>query len=124
MKAMTLGIAAAVIAGCATQAPFSYIQGNRWSKVELDTFDVMILSVDGKDYIQRGDIPLMIDPGLRRIRVQGPPVSGLRPEERTLDLDVKPCTRYWLESKKATRVSQDFEVRVNHSEPIGGCKPK
>jgi hypothetical protein len=125
MRVLPICIAALILAaGCASQAPFSYVQGNRWLKAELDTFDVIILSVDGKDYIQRGDSPLMIDPGMRTIVVQGPMVAGIRPEERTLTLDAKPCTRYWLEAKKSTRLSQDFEPRINHSEPIGGCSPK
>jgi hypothetical protein len=45
----------------------------------------------------------------------------MRAEERTFTLDVKPCTRYWLEAKKTNRLAQDFVPRVNHSEPIAGC---
>lgn len=113
---------AALLAGCATADTFSYIQGQRWNKAELNTFDVTIIRVDDKDYIQRGYEPIRIDPGLRKIVVQGPPTAGFRfGEQRTLTLDVKPCTRYWLEAKKSNALSQDFEPRVNYEEPIPGC---
>lgn len=113
---------AALLGACATTDTFSYIQGQRWKKAELNTFDVVIIRVDDQDYVQHGDIPVRIDPGLHRIVVQGPPTAGFRfGEQRTLTLDVKPCTRYWLEAKKASSLSQDFEPRVNYEEPIPGC---
>jgi hypothetical protein len=115
----TIG-AALLAAGCATQE-FAYIQGQRWNKAELNTFDAVIISVDGKDLIQQGDQPLRIDPGLRQIVLQGPTTGGVRPQQRVLTLDVKPCTRYWFEAKKSNPLSQDFEPRINHSEPIAGC---
>ncbi len=116
-----LVLGALALAGCATE-PFSYIQGQRWLKSELNTFDVLVIRVDDKDYIQQGYQPLRIDPGVHKIVVQGPPVAGFRyGEQRTLALDVKPCTRYWLEAKKQNALSQDFEPRVNYSEPIAGC---
>ena len=115
-------VLAALLGACATTDTFSYLQGQRWRKAELNTFDVTIIRVDDRDYIQRGDTPIRIDPGLRRIVVQGPPTAGfLFGEQRTLTLDVKPCTRYWLEAKKHNSLSQDFEPRVNYEEPIAGC---
>lgn len=113
---------AALLAGCATTDTFSYIQGQRWKKAELNTFDVTIIRVDDKDYIQHGYDPIRIEPGLHKIVVQGPPTAGFRfGEQRTLTLDVKPCTRYWLEAKKDNPLSQDFVPRVNYEEPIPGC---
>lgn len=114
----------AALAGCATQEGFSYLTGQRWQKAELNTFDVQIISVDGKHYIERKGQPVMVEPGLRTIVVQGPPTAGFTyGEQRTLKLDVQPCTRYWLEAKKANALSQDFEPRVNYREPIAGCTP-
>lgn len=123
LRSLSVGASlAALLGACATTDTFSYIQGQRWKKAELNTFDVTIIRVDDKDYIQRGDTPIRIDPGLHRIVVQGPPAAGFRfGEQRTLTLDVKPCTRYWLEAKKDNALSQDFEPRVNYEEPIPGC---
>ncbi len=111
---------AALLAGCASYG-YSQIDGYRWSKVELNTFDVTVISVDGEHYLQRAT-PVLVDPGPRKIVVQGPPTAGFRfGEQRTLELNVEPCTRYWLEAKKANSLSQDFEPRVNYKESIAGC---
>ena len=119
--------AAAVLlaAGCATTDTFSQLTGHRWLKTELNTYDVIIISVDGTSYIEKPGIPVMIDPGPRAIVVQGLPTAGFAyGQQRTLKLDVQPCTRYWLEAKKTNSLEQDFEARVNYSEPIAGCGVK
>ncbi len=115
-------LAAALLAGCASGEPFSYIQGQRWSTVQMNTFDVIVIRVDDKDVVQHGHEPIRIDPGEHQIVVQGPRTAGFPyGEQRTLALDVKPCTRYWLEAKKDNALSQDFVPRVNYTEPIAGC---
>ena len=115
----------ALAAACATQAGVSHLTGERWRKAELNTYDVTIISVDGSHYIERRNQPVIIEPGLRKIVVQGPPASGFTyGEQRTLTLDVKPCTRYFLEAKKSGPLSQNFEPRVNFEEPLAGCTPK
>jgi hypothetical protein len=129
MKLQTLAavaLGAAVLGGCAT-ATTSYAQltGKRWSKVDINTYDVIIISIDGRHAIERAGAPVLVEPGLRRIVVQGPSTAGFTyGEQRTLTLDVKPCNRYWLEAKKSNSLSQDFEARVNHTEPVSGCAPK
>lgn len=118
----SLSVAAALLAaGCATVEPFSQLDGRRWNRVELNTYDVTIVSVDGEHYVQRGT-PIVVKPGPHKIVVQGPPTAGFRfGEQRVLELNVEPCMRYWLEAKKANALSQDFEPRVNYREPIAGC---
>jgi hypothetical protein len=114
----------ALISACATQSGVSHLTGERWRKAELNTYDVTIISVDGSHYIERRNQPVIIEPGLRKIVVQGPPASGFTyGEQRTLTLDVKPCTRYFLEAKKPGPLSQDFEPRINYEEPLAGCTP-
>jgi len=110
-----------VASACATNEPFSQLDGYRWNKVALNTYDVTIVSVDGTSYIQR-NVPIMIAPGQHKIVVQGPRTAGFKfGAERTLELNVQPCTRYWLEARKTTALSQDFEPAVNYEEPIAGC---
>lgn len=116
-------VAVAAAAGCASVSqPFAQLDGYRWSKVGLNTYDVTIISVDGEHYIQRGT-PIVVTPGQRKIVVQGPPTAGFRfGQQRTLDLNVQPCTRYWLEARKTNSLEQDFQPAVNYEEPISGCR--
>ena len=129
MKLITVAavaLGAVVIGGCATATTsYSQLTGKRWSKADINTFDVLIISVDGRHEIERGSAPVLVEPGMRKIVVQGPPTAGFTyGQQRTLTLDVKPCTRYWLEAKKANALSQDFEPRVNYTETVSGCAPK
>jgi hypothetical protein len=36
---------------------------------------------------------------------------------------VLPCTRYYLVAVRSNRLGSDFDVRVDHQEPLGGCTP-
>ena len=108
------------LAGCATQQQFSFLDGERWSRVELNTFDTQIISVDDKYYSYNSRI--MVDPGLHHIVFATPPLDGFKDSPRkTMELDVKPCMRYWFEAKRVNGLTQDFEPRVNYVEPIAGC---
>jgi hypothetical protein len=123
MKTTILLVLALAAAGsaCATREPFSQLDGYRWNKVALNTYDVTIISVDGEHYIQRG-LPITIAPGPHKIVVQGPPTAGFKfGQQRTLELNVEPCMRYWLEARKTNSLAQDFEPAVNYKEPISGC---
>ena len=119
MKAKLAGIAAiAALAGCAT-TPFSYIDGNRYFKADINSYSVIVLDVDGRSDTRN---PVMVDPGRHVIRVQGPAASGFQyGETRAITLDVKPCTRYYLKAVKKNSLQQDFEPQVDYVEPIAGC---
>jgi hypothetical protein len=107
------------LAGCAHE-PFAYIDGNRYFLANLNTFSVIVLDVDGSSYNRN---PVMVDPGKRVIRVQGPATAGFSfGDTRTLTLDVKPCTRYYLKAVKQNPLQQDFTPAVDYEEPIGGCR--
>jgi len=115
-----LGVVA--LAACAsTEYHYSQLYGQRYYKTPLDTYPVTIVRVDGKDTTLR---PVLVDPGLRRITVQGPPGGASRlGEEREFALDVRPCTRYYLVAVRDNRLDADFAVRVDYEEPVGGCTP-
>ena len=110
------------LAACAsTDYHYSQISGNRYHRAPIDTYDVIIIRVDGKDTLQR---PALVDPGLRKIVVQGPPGGAARlGEQREIALDVRPCTRYYLVAHRVNKLASDFDVRVDYEEPVGGCTP-
>lgn len=112
----------AALAGCAS-ADYHYSQllGSRYFRAPIDTYSVSIVRVDGRDNTFR---PAIVDPGLRQVTVQGPPGgTGGVGEQRTIALQVAPCTRYYLVAVKTTPLASDFSVRIDYQEPVGGCTP-
>ncbi len=119
MKKLAIIASVAAMAGCAT-APFSYIDANRYFRADYHSYSVIVLDVDGRSETRN---PVMVEPGIRVIRVQAPPVAGFTyGETRSLTLDVKPCNRYYLKAVKENALQQDFEPQVDYVEPISGCR--
>jgi hypothetical protein len=119
-SALSAVAAAAIFAGCATHSPYAYVHGDRWYKADMHSYSVLVLDVDGESTTRN---PAVVDPGMRAIRVQGPTVLGFRHgEARTLQLNVEPCTRYYLKAVKKNPLDQDFVPAVDYQEPIAGCR--
>ena len=111
---------AAVLSGCATpEYHYSQLLGKRYFRPRSTTYAVSIVSIDGRDTTIR---PALVDPGVREVKVQGPP-GGARNigETRSISLNVAPCTRYYLVAVKQNRLDSDFNVRVDFEEPVPGC---
>jgi hypothetical protein len=118
---MSLG-GAALLAGCASGGyHYSQLDGHRYYRSSIDTHPVLIVRVDGSDTALS---PAPVEPGVRKVTVQGPPTATSRyGEQRTIELNVAPCTRYYLVAVKDNRLSNDFTVKVDYQEPVGGCTP-
>jgi hypothetical protein len=108
------------VAGCTTSKPFAQLEGYRWNKTEINTYDAVIVSIDGKSYPYNDRI--IVEPGQHHLVLQARPAAGFRliPEE-SMDLNVEPCMRYWFEAKRTNALEQRFEPRINYQEPIPGC---
>lgn len=117
--AAPIACAAGLSACIALPVGYGQVDGHRYFKAPIDTYAVLISRVDDHDTL---DNPAFVDPGPRRITVQGPPDGVSRIGQlRTIDLDVAPCTRYYLVAVKPNRLSSDFTVKVDYEESIGGC---
>lgn len=110
----------AALSACATPYHYSQLVGQRYFKVPINTYPVAVVRVDEASTPLHG--PVLVDPGLRRVVVQsGPSVARSIGEERTLELQVAPCTRYYLVAEKTNSLATDFTPRIDHQEPVPGC---
>ena len=93
----------AALAGCATGYHYSQIDGYRYYKAPIDTHPLIITKVDGASTLP-GTRPVPVEPGPRVVAVQTYP-SKLDPlgEEKSINLDVKPCTHYYIVAVKRVR---------------------
>ena len=108
------------LSGCAGPA-YSELYGTRYYRTPIDTYPVQVVSVDDEYYLMH---PARVEPGRHVVKVQGPPAGAWsRGDTRTIELDVKACTRYWLVAVKENRLSNDFAVKVDYEEPMSGCRP-
>jgi hypothetical protein len=120
-RLLLLVTATTMVAACATSEEFSYLNGFRWTRVEMNTFDARIVSVDGVTRAQNAK--LLVDPGVRTIVLEAPPAAGFFwPVQREIVVKVEPCMQYWFEARRANPLAQDWEPRVNFSDRIAGCK--
>jgi hypothetical protein len=105
--------------GCATS--LSELNGRRYNLTALDTYPVSVVKIDGSSAPLRN--PVYVEPGMHQVTVQAPPGGATSVgEQRTIALDVAPCTRYYLVAVKPGRLSSDFSVKVDHEERFGSCK--
>lgn len=79
-----------------------------------------ILTVDGKDV--EGKV-VAIQSGRRTITFHSLPIPGHRGGERkSLELAVKPCTRYYINAQRKNAEAMDWEAVISKEEPMAGCK--
>jgi hypothetical protein len=120
--ALAIGFAAALLGGCATPYGYSQLDGRRYVQTNIDTYPLQVTAVDGKSTPLTG--PVRIEPGAHQIAVQTFPDKVHRLGiERTLTLDVKPCTHYYLVAVRPTPISPDYSVKVDYEERVAGCSP-
>lgn len=79
----------------------------------------MVIEVDGKP---NQDKVAKVLSGQRSVRIQALPITGHRGGEvRSMNLNVKPCTRYHLNVQRKNQEAMDWEPVIAREEPIQGC---
>ena len=82
-------------------------------------FAATVTGVDGQ-HVNAGSTP-PYPPGKRTLQVEmrAGQSDGYRAAPKTLEVEAKPCTRYYIASKRS---GDTFEPVVSHEEPIKECK--
>jgi hypothetical protein len=108
--------AACVLGACALGPEAARFE----NKPRVETFAVAIVAVDGAP-VASTDPSAVLEPGPRRVTVQMPRAAGFKDgEQRTIDLDVKACTRYWLVASRVVG-SAATDVVVDHAQTVYSC---
>ena len=114
-------LAAVTLAACAG-APVSYLYDNQvYYRAIRDRFPVFVLEIDGSSPAFR---PVPITPGQHLLRLDAQAVGGFGERvSKTYPITIEPCTRYYLAAQRQSQISQDWELVVERTFPVGGCDP-
>ena len=47
-----------------------------------------------------------------------------KPERQVVEIDAKPCTRYYIGAKRSAPTDKDWKAYVDREEPIAECEKK
>ena len=106
-------------AGGAYSQPYALFEPQRQQQV-ADTRPAFVVKVDGRDVAIDRSEP--VSPGMRSVVVSIPGAKGMsNPTRATLNIDAKPCTRYYLAARRSSPTARDWSAFIAASEPIGEC---
>jgi hypothetical protein len=118
---------AGFVAACATgggmySQPYAQLSAERISPTQ-DTRPAIVMRVDDQMWEINRDDP--IPPGRHKIEVSIPGAPGMsNPDRDVLEIDAKPCMRYYFSARRSSRTARDWEGFVSSVEPIGECRRK
>jgi hypothetical protein len=71
------------------------------------------------------DNKAVVEPGLRKVTLDLPPRKGFHEAtQNILEIDAKPCTRYYVAAKLDSPTTQDWKPVIRREEAIGECHKK
>lgn len=117
-----------VLGGCAAggggmySAPYALFEPLQRMAV-ADTRPAFVMKIDGSNVdLGRAD---PVPPGKHSVEVSIPGPPGMSdPDRDTLEIDAKPCTRYYLAARRSSPTARDWKAFVAESGPIGECVRK
>src|ERR1700687_3657266 len=98
---------------------WSELSGSQYHKAVLDRRPAIIKSVDGRSYTDR---IVKVEPGRRTVVLQSIQRKGFRGSDATLELDIVPCNRYYLNAQFASSVGPEWKPVIDYVDDIAGCK--
>ena len=124
MRSTLCGVAILLIlvagANAAMWGPtWSEISGSQYHKAVLDRRPAIIKSVDGRSYTDR---IVKVEPGTRTVVLQSIKRKGFQGSDATLELDIAPCKRYYLNAQFASSVGPEWKPVIDYVDDIAGCK--
>jgi hypothetical protein len=120
-------LATILVSGAAFAGPYDQVYGlltvDPSRSADPDVIPVIVNRVDGESVMIRQ--PAVVAPGMRKVTLDVPPRKGFTiATQETFELDVKPCTRYYLAARLDSPTTQSWKPIVRRSERIGECERK
>ena len=98
---------------------WSEVTGAQWSKAKLNLTGAIIKSIDGRSETDR---VVKAEPGKHTIVVQSPTRKGFSGTDATLEMELAPCKRYYLNAQFKSGTGRDWEPVLAMVETVAGCK--
>lgn len=123
--ALATAVSLAALAGCASTAPLSFIEGVPWTRTDPSLYPVRVVSVDAHIEFEGASKPVMVSPGVRSLVLEAAPGEGVRHHvQRTYAMRIEPCTHYYLAARKSSALASEWTLVVDRKEPVPGCDVK
>ena len=95
----------------------------REPSVANDLAPATVMKIDGKNTRTGRQEPM--PPGKHAVEVSVPGSKGMsNPERQVVEVDAKPCTRYYFAAKRSSPTADDWKAYVAREEPILECRKK
>jgi len=115
-----LALAPALLMAGPYDQPYVIITTDTAPTVDPNLRPVLVSRVDGDNVLNNVAV---VPPGKRKVTLDLPPRQGFSSgTQETLDLDAKPCTRYYVMAKLDNAVSQRWAPVIRRAETIGECE--
>ena len=103
------------------EGPWSILVGGAVPSQATDGYfmPILISSLDGESPI---NYSVVTKPGKKQVLLDTPRTANDRaPSHKRMELDMAPCTRYYVAGKKSAAASLRWTPEVFRVEPIGEC---
>ena len=103
-------------------APYAIIVTDTKPSSDPNLRPVIVNRVDGENTL---DNRAVVPPGRHKATLDLPPRKGFKvATQAELEIDAKPCMRYYVAARLRTQTGQGWEPVIRHAEPIGECVAK
>jgi hypothetical protein len=121
LLAITLLSATSALAGPFDQ-PYSIIETDTAPSANPHLLPVIVNRVDDENSINNRSV---ITPGPHKVVLDVPQRKGYHTAtQRVMDLDAKPCTRYYVAAELKSLTLQEWTPVIRREERIGECQKK
>lgn len=119
-----MGLALAMVAWPAS-APerggptWSEVSGVLYHRTHINRAPAIIKQIDG---VHRTQKPVKSEPGMHQIVIQSPSRRGFQGSDRTMNLNLEPCKRYYVNAQFESGTGPRWEPVLAEVETTAGCK--